>query len=182
MVGLSDSWFAVWTRSRHEPLVRDQLALKGIEAYLPTVSRWSRWSDRKKRIDWPLFPGYCFARIMPDLRLRVLTCSGAVSIVSFNGAPAPIPDEEIEAIRRLVASGLTYESHPLLREGMMVQVVHGPLAGVVGRFVRKGTSTRLVLCVEMINAAVSVEIDDADVRVPPERTIALSPHASHGSC
>jgi transcription antitermination factor NusG len=104
-----------------------------------------------------------------------------VSIVSFDGAPASIPDEDIGAIRQLVASGLTYESHPLLREGMMVQVVHGPLAGVVGRFVRKGTTTRLVLCVEMINAAVSVEIDDADVRVPPERTIALSSHASRGS-
>lgn len=160
----SQSWFAVWTRSRHEQSVRDQLAMKGIEAYLPTVSRWSRWSDRKKRIDWPLFPGYCFARCVPDVRLRVLNCFGVVTIVSFNGAPAPIPDEQIGAIRQLVASGLEYENYPALREGNVVEVIDGPLAGVVGRFVRKGANTRLVLSVDTINLAVSVEVDGADVR------------------
>lgn len=161
---MSDSWFAVRTRSRHEHSVRDQLAIKGIDAYLPTISRWSRWSDRKKKIDWPLFPGYCFARCVPDLRLRVLNCSGVVTIVSFSGHPAPIPDQEISAVRQLVASGLEYETYPFLRDGSLVEVVHGPLAGVVGRFVRKGANGRLILSVDMISAAVSVEVDAADVR------------------
>ena len=52
----------MWTRSRHERAVFEQLAERGIEAFLPTTPRWSRWKDRKKKIDWPLFPGYCFAR------------------------------------------------------------------------------------------------------------------------
>jgi transcription termination/antitermination protein NusG len=166
-VSVDNSWFAVWTRSRHEHFVRDQLAIKGIEVYLPTVSRWSRWRDRKKRIDWPLFPGYCFARYVPDHRLRVLNCFGVVNIVSFSGEPAPIPDEEIGAIRLLVASGLEYESCPSLQEGTVVEVTHGPLAGVVGRFVRKGANTRLVLSVDTISVAVSVEVDAADVRPFP---------------
>jgi transcription termination/antitermination protein NusG len=55
-------WFAIWTRSRHEQMVREQLERKQLEAFLPTITRWSRWKDRKKKIDWPLFPGYCFAR------------------------------------------------------------------------------------------------------------------------
>lgn len=156
-------WLAVWTRSRHEQAVRDQLAIKGIEVFLPTVSRWSRWKDRKKRIDWPLFPGYCFARFGPSLRLSVLKCWGAVNIVSFDREPAPIPDQEIDGIRRLVASGLQYDPHPYLREGTLTQVVFGPLAGVVGRLVRKGPNSRLILSVEMIGAAVSVEVDAADV-------------------
>ena len=163
-MGVSNSWFALWTRSRHEHVVRDQLALKGIEAFLPTVGRWSRWRDRKKRIDWPLFPGYCFARFAPDVRLRVLNCCGVVRIVSFDGEPAPISDEEVGAIRQLVGSGLEYEIYPFLREGMAVEVVHGPLAGVVGRVVRKGPNTRLILSVNMIGAAVSVDVDVADVR------------------
>ncbi len=50
-------WFALWTRSRHEQVVREQLASKHIEAFLPTMPRWRRWKDRKKKIDWPLFPG-----------------------------------------------------------------------------------------------------------------------------
>jgi transcriptional antiterminator NusG len=157
-------WFALWTRSRHEHFVRDQLVAKGIEAFLPTISRWSRWKDRKKKIEWPLFPGYCFARFIPSARLQVVSCDGVVNVVSFAGAPASIPDGEIDGIRTLVASGLQYETHPFLREGMTVQVVHGPLAGVVGKFVRKGPNTRLILSVEMISASVSVEVDAADVQ------------------
>ena len=54
--------------------------------------RWSRWKDRKKKIDWPLFPGYCFARFDPDDALPILKCTGVVNIVSFEGKPAPIPE------------------------------------------------------------------------------------------
>src|SRR4029453_12690812 len=58
-------WVAIWTRSPHEQGVREQLEKKRIDAFLPTIPRWSRWKDRKKKIDWPLFPGYCFARFAP---------------------------------------------------------------------------------------------------------------------
>jgi len=159
-----EHWFAVWTRSRHEQVVRQQLETKGIEAFLPTITRWSRWKDRKKKIDWPLFPGYCFARFVPDSGLTVLKCVGVVNIVSFEGKPAPIPDHEVEGIRRLVTSELQYDPCPLIHEGMMVEVVHGALKGVIGRLVRKGSHARLVLSVDLIGQAVSVEVDAADVR------------------
>src|SRR3990170_3687692 len=133
-----EQWFAVWTRSRHEQVVREQLERKKITAFLPTITRWSRWKDRKKKIDWPLFPGYCFARFPPQSSLSILKCVGVVNIVSFEGAPASIPDREIEGIRRLVTSELQYDPCPLVREGMMVEVSHGVLKGVVGRLVRKG--------------------------------------------
>ncbi len=158
------SWYALWTRSRHEQVVRDQLVRKGVEAFLPTIPRWSRWKDRKKKIDWPLFPGYCFARFDSHERLPILKCTGVVTIVSFNGEIAPIPEQEIEGIRRLVESDLQYDPCPLIREGMMVEVVHGPLTSVVGRLVRKGAHARLVLAVDLIGQAVSVEVDAADVR------------------
>lgn len=157
-------WFALWTRSRHEQVVREQLEQKGVESFLPTVTRWSRWKDRKKKIDWPLFPGYCFARFHPRERLPVLKCMGVVSIISFEGEPAPIPEHEIYGIRQLVESDLAYDPCPLIREGTMVEVVHGPLKGVVGRLLRKNEKARLVLAVDLIGQAVSVEVDAADVR------------------
>jgi transcription antitermination factor NusG len=126
-------WFAVWTRSRHEQAVLEQLEKKRIEVFLPTITRWSRWKDRKKKINWPLFPGYCFARFDPADALPVLKCSGVVNIISFDGRPAPIPAYELESIRLLVDSDLMFDPCPLIREGMMVDVVHGPLRGVVGR-------------------------------------------------
>jgi transcription termination/antitermination protein NusG len=158
------AWYAIWTRSRHEQVVREQLERKGLEAFLPTITKWSRWKDRKKQIDWPLFPGYCFARFSGADRLPVLKCTGVVNIVSFDGDIAPIPAHEIDGIRRLVESDLQFDPCPLIREGMMVQVTHGPLKGVVGRLVRKGSHARLILSVDLIGQAVSVEVDAADVK------------------
>ena len=161
---MTDAWFALWTRSRHEQVVREQLERKHIETFLPTVTRWSRWKDWKKKIDWPLFPGYCFARFDARHRLPVLKCAGVVNIVSFEGEPAPIPEYEIDGIRQLVESDLAYDPRPLIHEGEMVEVVHGPLKGVIGRLIRKGAHARLVLSVDLIGQAVSVEVDAADVR------------------
>jgi transcription antitermination factor NusG len=157
-------WFAIWTRSRHEQVVRQQLERKGVETFLPTILKWSRWRDRKKQIEWPLFPGYCFARFEAADRLPILKCTGVVNIVSFDGEPAPIPEQELAGIRRLVESDLAYDPCPLIYEGDMVEVTHGPLKGVVGRLMRKGSHARLVLAVELIGQGVSVEVDAADVR------------------
>lgn len=84
--------------------------------------------------------------------------------MSFDGKPAAIPEHEIESIRRLVESDLQYDPCPLIREGMMVEVTHGSLKGVVGRLVRKGAHARLILSVELIGQGVSVEVDAADVK------------------
>src|SRR5919197_3769375 len=105
----SSQWFSIWARSRPEQVVREQLERKQFEAFLPTITRWSRWKDRKKKIDWPLFPGYCFARFEGHDRLPILKCSGVVTIVSFDGDIAPIPEREIDGIRPLVTRDLQYE-------------------------------------------------------------------------
>lgn len=158
-------WFAVWTRSRHEQVVREQLEQKQLDAFLPTITRWSRWKDRKKKIDWPLFPGYCFAKFDPENALAVLKCTGVVNIISFEGKPAAIPEYELDSIRLLVGSALQFDPCPMIKEGMMVSVIHGPLKGVIGRLVRKDSPrARLVLSVDLIGQAVSVEVDAADVK------------------
>jgi transcription termination/antitermination protein NusG len=161
---MTTAWYAIWTRSRHEQAVREQLERKGYEAFLPTITKWSRWKDRKKRVDWPLFPGYCFARFEPDERIGILKVDGVVSIISNNGMLSPIPEVEIESIRTLVESELAYDPVPRIKEGDMVKVTHGPLKGVVGRLVRKGAHSRLVLSVDLIGQAVSVEVDASDVK------------------
>jgi transcription antitermination factor NusG len=162
---MSPEWFAIWTRSRHEKLVRDQLQHKQVEVFLPTINKWSRWKDRKKQVEWPLFPGYCFARFVGTERLPILKCEGVVSIVGTDGLPSPIPPIEIDSIRQLIDSDLAFDPCPLIKEGMMVEVKGGPLKGVVGRLIRKGSHARLVLSVDLIGQAVSVEVDAADVKV-----------------
>jgi transcription antitermination factor NusG len=158
------AWFAVWTRSRFEPRVMTQLHEKQIEAFFPTITRWSRWKDRKKRIDWPLFPGYCFVRISPEDALAVQKCTGVVRILTDQGVLAAVPDREIEAIRTLVTSGMACDPCPLIASGEVVEVVSGPLKGVTGRLTRKGAHARLVLAVSVLGLGVSIQVDAADVR------------------
>lgn len=157
-------WFAVRTRSRHEKRVRDQLAgHPEIEVFLPLYERRSRWKDRIKKIETPLFAGYCFVRLRRSDRLTVLKAVGVVGLVGLGGEPEPIPDSEIEALRTLASSRLIYEPFPFLVEGMVVEVVRGPLMGVRGRLLRKDRELRVVLSVTLIRQSVSVVIDAADV-------------------
>jgi transcription antitermination factor NusG len=156
-------WYALRTRSRHEKIVRDQLANQGIEPLLPTVKRLSQWKDRKKEIEIPLFSGYCFVRFASEHKLPVLKTIGVVDIVGNGHSPEPIPDEEIMALRMLMTSVLPYDPHPYLHEGMHVEVVRGPLQGVHGILLRKEKRHRLVLGVRLIQQAAAVEIDVADV-------------------
>ena len=158
------AWYAIRTRSRHEKLVDQQLVSRGIEAFLPLVDRRRRWKDRWKTVSFPLFPGYCFARFQYQDRLVVQTAVGAVQILGINGHAIPIPNHEIDAVRQLVMSTLPLDPHPYLKEGMEVEVVHGPLAGLRGNLVRKGKHARLVVAISVIQQAASVELDAADVR------------------
>lgn len=156
-------WYALRTKSRHEKLVRDQLDKQGIEPLLPIVKRLSQWKDRRKEIEVPLFSGYCFVRFAQEEKLPVQKVSGVVGIVGSGSQPEPIPDEEIEALKALMTSVLPYDSHPFLHEGMMVEVVRGPLQGVHGILLRKEKRHRLVLGVRLIQQAAAVEIDVNDV-------------------
>ena len=158
------AWYAIRTRSRHEKLVNQQLTSRGIEAFLPLTDRRRRWKDRWKTVSFPLFPGYCFARFPYHDRLAVLTAIGVVQILGLNGHASPVPDHEIEAVRQLVTSTLPFDPHPYLKEGMEVEVLRGPLVGVRGILVRKGTRARLVVAIHLIQQAASIELDAADVR------------------
>jgi transcription antitermination factor NusG len=156
-------WFAVRTRARHEKTVRDELGRRRLEVFLPLHRRWSQWKDRRTQIEVPLFPGYCFAHFPLTQRIQVLNVRGVADIVGTKGQPEPVPDAEVVAIQQLLASHLPYDPHPFLTEGMEVEVIRGPLAGVRGRLLRKDRTTRLMLSVNLIRCATVVEIHPADV-------------------
>ena len=157
------SWFAIQTLSRHEKLVRDQLARRNVEHFLPTTKRINQWTDRKKVVEIPLFAGYCFARMSWVDRLPVLQSQGVVRFVGRAERPEPIPDEEIDSLRSLINNASELVGHPYLKEGMFVEVIGGPLHGVKGRLVREARHARLLVSITLIHRAVAVEIDAANV-------------------
>ena len=157
-------WYAIRTRGRHEKKVRQELDRRGFVTFLPTAMRWSRWKDRTKRIEEPLFAGYCFAQLAnAEHAITVLQIPSAVQIIGGPQGPEPIDESEIEGIRRVVDSMLPYDPHPFLTEGMEVTVVRGPLTGVHGILLRKDRATRLVISISLIHQAAAVEIHPADV-------------------
>jgi transcription antitermination factor NusG len=160
----SRSWYALYTRSRCEKRVRALLEARGIESFLPLVERWRQWQDRRKLVAFPLFPGYCFAQFPRSQRATALSTPGVVQIIGNHDGPLPVPDGEIEAVRRLVTCTLPYDPHPYLDAGMAVEVVRGPLQGVRGVLIRKGSRARLVIRVTLIHQAASVELDAFDVK------------------
>lgn len=157
------SWYALATRSRQEKLVRDRLATRGIEQLLPLTRRLSQWSDRKTWIDAPLFSGFCFARFSRHDQLAVLTLPGVVRIVGCNG-PEAIPDEEMVSLQKLAVSGLDYERHEYCEEGMLVEVIGGPLARMRGTLIRKAGRDHVVVQVRLIQQSASVQVERSNIR------------------
>jgi len=153
------SWFALYTRPRHEKQVFQELSNHGIEAFLPTYKVRRRWSDRYKVIEEPLFKNYLFVRSAMDRYHQTLRLYGAVSFVKFDDKPAEIPESEVDAIRRLVTSELPYNPHPYLKIGRRVRVRSGPLAGCEGILTRKKGLARLVLSINLLQQSVIAEID-----------------------
>src|SRR5215467_8138009 len=97
-------WFAVQTRARHEKVVAERLDERGITSFLPLVNVVHRWSDRRKTVELPLCSCYVFAKFAAssDQRFRTLTVNGVLALVGPGGRGTSIPDEQIEAIRKLV--------------------------------------------------------------------------------
>jgi transcription antitermination factor NusG len=157
-------WYAIHVRSRFESQMSTVLRSKGYEEFLPTYRCKHRWSDRAKELDLPLFPGYLFSRFDVCERLPILKSPGLIAIVGLGKAPIPIPDEEIEAIRAIVRSGLPVEPWPHLTVGSRVFVEAGPLAGLEGNVVNIGKTFRLVVSVSLLQRSVRVEIERSWVR------------------
>lgn len=159
------AWYALYTRPRHEKTVRDQLTEKRIETYLPLRRVLRLWSDRKKWVEEPLFRSYLFVHTHEEARLMALRTPGAIRVVSFQGRPAKVRDEEIENIRWILKEIPDVETGDPVRLGDRVEVIRGPLSGLQGRLIQVHGSHRLVVLIESIRQALHINVGREDIRV-----------------
>jgi len=159
------NWYALSTRSRHEKRVYDRFHLKGIESYLPLITVHRKWSDRYKTVQEPLFSCYVFVKIALKDRLPVLQTDGVVRLVSFKGIPATIPEHQLEAIKIVLKEKEDIQRIDYLTPGQKVEVVQGPLRGVRGVLINVKNRHRMVLTLDGIMQAISVDIDYRDIRI-----------------
>src|SRR5271169_1285584 len=158
-------WYAIRTRSRHEKVVERHLMGQGTDVFSPFISQIRQWSDRRKAVETPLFAGYAFVRIAPtpEERIRVLKVQGVVELVGGQGQGIPIPTEQIEAVRAVVAGNLPIAQHTFLKVGQRVRVRGGSLDGVEGILVAQNGSRNLVISVESIQRSLSIRIEGYQV-------------------
>jgi transcription antitermination factor NusG len=155
-------WYAIYSRSRHEKHVEQMLRRMELETYLPLRKTWSRRLDRKQMIEVPALPGYLFVRciLLPERRAAIKRTLGVVHLVENCGRPCPIPPEQIDSLRTVLATDEGAAEHPYLRVGQRVRVARGPFEGARGYLTRvESGKPRLVVAIEWVNRAVAVEID-----------------------
>ena len=154
-------WYALQVRPRFEKMIATNLLNKGYEGFLPLYRKRSRWSDRIKEIQLPLFSGYLFCRFDVNKRLPILKTPGVIQVVGIGKVPHPVEDSEIKALQSIVISGLQAEPRSYLNIGQKVRVEVGPLAGIEGILTAIKGSNRLIVSVSLLQRSVSVEIDES---------------------
>ena len=163
-------WYVLHTKSRHENVVNEGLLRKSVEVYLPRITVPSKRRDRKATIRVPLFPGYVFVKtdLHPNTHLEIVKVAGAVRFIGNKQGPLPVADETVDSLKIMVTS-----DHPLttghnLKKGDKVMVIHGPLAGLIGTFVRYGGKGRLLVSVEALGQYAGVEVSEDDIEIMPK--------------
>jgi transcription antitermination factor NusG len=160
-----EHWYALQTRVQREKVVERRLQERGVTTFLPVVTEVHRWSDRKKIVQIPLFRNYLFAKLAASRvdRLRVLCVDGVFAFVGSRGEGTPIPEGQIDAVRRLVEGQLPWSSHPFLKIGQTVRIRNGALKGIEGILVSRSGESTLVISVDAIQRSMAVRIEGYDV-------------------
>lgn len=123
------NWYVVYTKPKWEKKVAEQLKEKGIECYCPLITTIKQWSDRKKKVEVPLFNSYVFLQLDEKDRNLAFLSSGVVRYLFWLGKPAIVKDDEIKTIKNwLEGSNSEDISVEPYRTGTKIKVVSGPFA------------------------------------------------------
>ena len=165
-------WYALRTRGRAERQAALRLEAAGVEVFPALAPIRRTWSDRVKRVEMPLFPGYIFARFALVDATHALAVPGVVEVVrtwgGAGGRATPLRDAELDAVRRMAAGVEVTGELPepfdplgdLLEPGVAVEVVSGPFRGLRGVFLerRKGGS-RVAVEIRVLRQARAVRME-----------------------
>lgn len=156
------AWFAIHIKARHEKKVDATLRSKRLETFLPLVTKIQRWSDRRQKVEFPLFPCYSFVRLHPSAEnlLAVLRTPGVVRLIGSGGDPLPVPEKQIQDIRRLLAMEVPYWEHPFLTTGRRVRIRGGCLNGVEGILTEMRSNKTLVISADPIQRSIAISAEE----------------------
>lgn len=160
-------WYAVHTKPRHEKWIAGQLQQKKVVTFLPLLQQIHRWSDRRSKVEVPMFSCYAFVRIVQtaEERLKVLRTPGVLGFVGSEREGTAIPREQIENLQMALREKIPCAVHPFIREGQRVRVRGGSLDGMEGILLRQGKDESLIVSVELLQRCVAIRVSGYDVEL-----------------
>jgi transcriptional antiterminator RfaH len=160
----TSKWYAIYTKSRFEKKLYSALLSSGFEVFLPLIKEKRKWSDRLKTVVVPLLPSYVFVKMLKTRINYLYNYEGVVRLVSFEGRPCEIREEEIALLERIVTHGYHVQTTPLsCQRGDVVRIIRGPLKGWEGRVEGQRGNSRIVFQFTSLQQCLSVEVDLRDV-------------------
>jgi transcription antitermination factor NusG len=160
-------WYAIRTIARHEKRIAQLLQKSRVVTFLPLVRQIHRWSDRRAKVEIPLFSCYAFVRTAQtaEERLKVVRTPGVLGFVGSERVGTPIPNEQIENLQRAIREGIPFAIHPFLAVGKRVRIRGGSLDGIEGILVGQVGDKSLVVSVELLQRSVSIRVEGYDVEL-----------------
>ena len=161
------NWYAIHTRPRNEKWITGQLQEKRIFTFLPLLQQIHRWSDRRTKVEVPMFSCYAFVRIAQttEERLKVLRTPGVLGFVGNERQGTPVPDEQVEHLRTAIKEKIPCAVHPFISIGQRVRIRGGSLNGMEGILVGQGGDQSVVLSVELLRRSVSIRVDGYNIEL-----------------
>ncbi len=152
-------WHVAYTNPRAEKKVYDLLSKKNIQVYLPLAKTLKQWADRKKWVEEPLFKSYIFVKISEKEYLDVLNTQGVVRYISFSGEAAIMRDEQVETMKRILASETELEPvHHEFKKGEQVRITAGPLTGLCGELVSFRSEKKFLVRIDNLDQSILLNI------------------------
>jgi transcription termination/antitermination protein NusG len=159
---MEQNWFVFYTKSRQEKKVNELLAKRGFKTFLPLHKVLRQWTDRKKKVEVPLFNSYIFVFDFEHKISEILQVPGIAWNIKLAGKPAILRDNELQVIQRFIATGFTLEStavdRNLLKSGERAKIMDGPLKGVEGVVLGAADSQSFNVVLEGIDQLIRVQI------------------------
>ena len=153
------SWYAIYSKSRTEKRVYEELISAGIESYLPLIKVLKQWSDRKKWVELPLFRSYLFVYIEKKDYYKVLNIWGVVRYITFEGKAVAIPPGQILAIKQYVNSEEElFDNISEFEIGDKIEIYRGQLKGLSGHLIEIRGKQKVKIEIEGIGNSIVLTI------------------------
>lgn len=162
---MEKKWYALYTKSRTEKKVYQELLNKGLDCYLPLEKKLKLWSDRKKWVEEPFIRSYIFVHIEEYNLQQALNTPGVVTVIRFSGKPAAIRDEQIKIIQSILSSAEDYElCTEQFENGEKVEIAQGSLKGLVGEMIHHLNKYKVLIRLDSINQNILIKINPSHLR------------------